>query len=148
MEDQEQRRAQIRERQEQLQKRISQVLQRAVDDPEFRQQLMDDPRAVLGGPRADGAAGGPAAEVPPRVKDLRRNLLREVFDRAMTDDSFRGELADNPHQAIWQAGFGPQLEQIRAELPQEEVQAFGWTWNTTLWGSIPAYLATGTPWGA
>ncbi len=149
MDQQERRREEIRTRQEQIRVRISGVLERAVADRQFRQQLIENPRAVLGAGNGEIAEREVMPDVPPRVLELRQVLLRQVFERATSDEGFRRELQANPQPAFANAGFAPQLEQSRAELPQEEVQGFGWTWNTTLWGSIPAWLATGTaPFGA
>ncbi len=129
MESQEQKRQRAQEHRQQIRAGMSEVLNRAVDDEGFRQQFLDNPRAVVGGPQS-----GSAPELPSEVRQQRRQLLEQVLNRASNDKEFRTSLTQNPRQALWQGGFGPQIEQLRAEMPQEEVRGYGWGWVGTWWG--------------
>jgi hypothetical protein len=118
-------REQRQQRQQQMRQRISEILDRAMNDPQFRQEWLDNPRAVL---RGDSA--GP--QMPPEVRQLRHQLWQEVLGRAASDQQFRQQLIQDPGRALREGGFGPQLERIRAELPyragQDEVRGFWWGW--------------------
>ncbi len=131
--DDEKEKEQQRERRKQVRQKAADNLNRAVNDPQFRQRLLDDPAAWSGKPLE-----GPA--LPVEYQRQRRELLQQVIDRASSDGQFRAQMTENPRKAIWDAGFGPKLEQLRAELPQADVQGYGWAWGygppglTGAWG--------------
>ncbi len=139
MDDQDQQREKMRQQRDKMQKRMSEVFDRAVNDAQFRRQLLDDPKAALNVPQS-----GQARQIPPEAREQRRQLLESVIDRAQSDPPFREHLKEEPRKALWDAGFGPRIEQLRAELPQEDVQAYTASW----WGG--EWIASGliNPWGS
>jgi hypothetical protein len=107
------------QRREQRRQRLAGLWDRALSDPEFRAQWLDNPAA--GSPES-----GRQAQLPPQVQQLRRQLVQQVLDRASSDQQFRQQLTQNPRRAI-REGFGPQIEQLRAEQPPE-VKGY-WAWG-------------------
>jgi hypothetical protein len=137
MQEQGQPQQQNEEQQRRRQQALANTFKRALDDPQFAQRWLDNPRAMSDRQQQDGAT----QQLPPVVLQLRRQLLQQVLDRAHADQQFHQELTQHPRQALWDAGFGPQLEQVRAEMPlQEEVRGFWWTPTGT-------YLFTGWQYG-
>ena len=140
MSDNEPRRDQMRKRVQERRRRTGLVLLRAVDDASFRQELLSNSRSVFGVPvQPEGT------ELPPEVQQLRRELLQEVLDRAASDAGFRAQLGERPRQALQDGGFGPRLEQLRAEMPQPEVRGYGWGWNLTGGGGWGYFWDPGAP---
>lgn len=129
MEDQEQKRQRAREHRQQIRAGMSEALNRAVDDEGFPQHFLDNPRAVIGGQQS-----GSSPERPSEVHQQRRQLLEQMLDRASSDKEFRTSLTQNPLQALWQGGYGPQIEKLRSEMPLEEVLGYGWGRVGTWWG--------------
>ncbi len=138
MTDQDPQREKMRQRQEETRQKLSAVLDRAVTDTQFRQVLLDDPRTALGAPKTDAHP-----QIPAEVMDERRKLLQQVLERAEHDPQFHAQLKQEPRKALMEGGFGAQLEQLRAELPQEEVRAYTASW----WGG--SWISSGlvNPWG-
>ncbi len=139
MGEQDQQREKMQRRRDQMRKRMSTTFDRAVNDPQFRQQLLDDPKLAL------SSSGDPKApQIPLKAQEQRRQLLEQVIDRAQSDPQFREHLKQEPQKALWDAGFGPPIEQLRAELPQEEVRAYTASW----WGGEWIWSGLVNPWGS
>jgi protein required for attachment to host cells len=135
---------QLREEQQRLRQALAESLDRAVADLQFRQQLIDNPLALFGTVQGNSQEGA-TAPVPQKVQQLRATLLRQVVDRAVNEQEFRQQLVKHPRQALWQYGYGQQIEQIHAEMPFDEVRGFGWTvWPSGYGGYSSIYLMTGT----
>ncbi|HLJ68088.1 MAG TPA: hypothetical protein VKX16_12075 [Chloroflexota bacterium] len=116
------------------------TIERALNDSAFREQFIDRAQPAASGP--DGAAT--AVELPEEVVKERHDLLKSVLDRAQSDGAFRQRLLSEPHKALEEAGFGPQIERIRAQLPPEEVRGYGTaTWGTPSGGLTTTFLYTG-----
>jgi hypothetical protein len=131
---------QARQRQQEMRQRTVATFERALSDPTFRQRFLESAHPVVESPES----GRSSPQLPPAAQAKRRQLLEQVLDRAASDQQFHQQLLENPRQAIWNAGFGPQIEQLRAELPQEEVRGFGTGWSGTVWGgTYPIFIYTG-----
>jgi hypothetical protein len=131
---------QARQRQQERRQRAAETFERALTDPAFRQRFLENARPMVESPEAQRTT----PQLPPEAQAKRRQLLEQVLDRAAGDPQFHQQLKTDPRQALWNAGFGPQLEQLRAELPQEEVRGFGTGWEGTVWGgTYPIFLYTG-----
>ncbi|MGI8967766.1 MAG: hypothetical protein ACR2GA_01510 [Chloroflexota bacterium] len=143
MDDKEQRREQMRQRLEERRKKAAGVLMHAVNDADFRQQLLENPRAAFGVP-----VDPDSPQPPEAVVKIRRELLQEIVDRAVSDLPFRRQLGEHPRQALQEGGFGPRLEQLRAEMPQPDVKGFGTGWSLTSGGGWGYFWDPGAPgWG-
>lgn len=144
MDDNQQRREQMRQRMEERRKKTTELLTRAVNDADFRQLLLDNLRAAFGVPE-----GADSPQPPEEVVRLRRELLQDVIDRASSDAALRTQLGERPRQALQEGGSGPRFEQLRAEMPQQEVKGYGTGWSLTAgggWGYFWDPGASGWGW--
>jgi hypothetical protein len=83
----------MQRRRDQMRKRMSTTFDRAVNDPQFRQQLLDDPKLAL---NSSGDANAP--RIPVKAQEQRRQLLEQVIDRAQNDPQFREHLKQEPQR--------------------------------------------------
>jgi hypothetical protein len=139
VDDQDEKRNQIRQHMDEIRRKLGDTFDRAVDDPSFRQTLLDDPRAAFG-----VTGGDPERKPSDEFLRLRRDLFARAIDRAGSDPAFRSELKEHPRKALWEGGFGPQLELMRAEMPQPEVRGYTAAW----WGGEWINSSLINPWGS
>ena len=134
MTDQNTEREEAREWQRQVQEKMRTAFNRALDDSQFRDSFLNNPRSVLG----DGQ--GSAPEMPDEFKRHRKELLTAVLTRADADPQFRSRFEREPAKTM-REDFGPQMEQLRAALPTEEVRGYGWFLygNWTVFGGGSAW---------
>jgi hypothetical protein len=127
MADQNEERERMRQSQEALRQQVSTALERALEDTEFRRRLLDEPRTAL------GISEPPRGQAPEEFMRQRKELLSAVIARAESDTAFRTGLKSEPLKTIRDT-FGPQVEKLRAAVPQPDVRAYGaWWWGGGWW---------------
>jgi hypothetical protein len=82
------------ERQQQVDQ---QLLERVVNNPAFRQELVNDPAKAI---------AEVTGQQPKQVMAERRQMLDKFLDKAANDPEFRRQLETDPQQAFEGAGFG------------------------------------------
>ena len=72
---------------------------------------------------------------PEQLRQLNRDLMEKVLDRAASDPEWKQRLLDDPEVAMVEAGFpeARQLEQMLASLSQEGAEVRGQEWRED-WG--------------
>lgn len=95
------------------------VLDRVASDPQWKQQLLDDPRAATGG-FAEAQKFREMYESPPleampapreEYRRLQRSLWEKVLDRAAGDPRWKQRLLDDPQAVMGPADF-PEIEKL------------------------------------
>jgi hypothetical protein len=95
------------------------MLDKAASDPEWKQQLLDDPEAATTGfPEAqrlrETYESAPPEAMPTPQEEYRRlqwSLWEKVLDRAASDPAWKQRLLDDPEAAFRAANF-PELERV------------------------------------
>ena len=127
---------------QQLQRRVDeQVLERAEADPNWRQQLLEDPQTamdsipearqlqeILESARPTDQQPPEAPTPPPSIRaqeeeyrQLSRSLTDKMLDRAASDPTWKQQLLEDPDKAMAEANF-PELTRL-AEIRQREEEA-------------------------
>lgn len=72
---------------------------------------------------------------PEQLRQLNRDLMEKVIDKATSDPGWKQRLLDGPEAAMQEAGFpeAHQIEQMLALLSQEGAEVRGQEWRED-WG--------------
>jgi hypothetical protein len=124
---------------QQLRRRLDeQVLERADADPQWKQQLIEDPETAMSGiPEARQLremlestrpiGESPEAPMPPTQEEyhqVHRNLMEKVLDRVASDLAWKQQLIDDPEAAIQTANF-PETQRLNEMLKKEGAEVGG-----------------------
>ncbi len=109
-----------------LQRRVDeQLLERAEADPQWRQQLLEDPEKAMGSiPEArrlqEILPEAPTLPIAAREEyfQLSRSLTEKILDRAASDPLWKQRLLDEPEAALREADF-PEARRLEGLLAEE-----------------------------
>jgi hypothetical protein len=131
---------------QQLRRRLNErVLERAEADPNWRQQLLDDPHTATGSiPEAHQLremleSATPTDQRPPaeatmpptttaqeEYRQVQRSLTEKILDRAASDSTWKQQLLSDPNATLREADF-PELKRL-AEIHQEQAAEVEGQW--------------------
>jgi len=125
-----------------------QVLQRAEADPQWRQQILDDPEAAMSDiPEArqlreileSTTTTMPTTTAGEEHSQLQRSLMEKILDKAASNPTWKQQLLEDPEAAMQEANF-PEAQQL-LELRQEQAEVMAhqrWVQHRDSLDSAPA----------